>query len=957
MGATRILVAGDWIIDENWVLATHRSPTSTVEGKAHLRALGSFASGVRTFCGAGRVARFLYWRNRFLKPKPDAGSQILHFVPLDSRSDRVWFDVFGLGAWAVQDQGRLFQMFHPGYTPGVNPFTLVRGTTTTPDYAQLEGLYLCTIGGDTSHFVDNFGTTHVYRLYQHQVNRPRGLDLDRRVDFELKFPHQSDEIYAHPQLSQVLKQMRTDTEAGPRLHRAAFAREALRKLKRLNRGFEAQSWLPGEVQEAVVRHLQEVESQLESLCKADRRQSGTRPGESFKYVAIKDLGKGVVCKSLIAQLKRSGLVDRHTEWFVSSKVPEPDWLEDITGECGRLRLLLIPPIAVTQQYVGETGTRDNPAFVSKWFLGSKRVPGSGIAPSREALEALEHFKRYLTPSSKHPSLVVAMPKGLSFLALNCADTETGFYQGDPVLDEIDEELAGRASMFFAALTGEIITAEEIGVELDIKAVLNVSSRAAEEWVHDVIAELRALGDSRLGIPRMWDPSLAEYREHEGLGWRTEEITWKDERSRWDQALGAEPTPETPNPAVPIGIIREGEQRRLELWRAMTILSDYVETVQEKRREVARLIQILREFSHDFGHVVGLRSVSAHLIAKPGSGKSHLVSRLAAELGMQCLNFNLTQLVTRQNVIECFDTIASAQTQDRSRPYLVFFDEINAKVDGEPAYDLFLSVLEEGTYMRQGQKFKLAPCAWIFAGTDKPPRKGAVDGATDKENEDTSEKKSDFLSRLTTQVFLDEPQGSFVSKRTESQTKLGFVYLAAVQLQSLNPDITKISAGVLFHFYRLPADSSLRAIRKYAERFRHIQYGEVHVRNMPEELRRAGDKKTEKEDTQLWITAFGKTVANRDVMIDIVRQPSDAGSIRKITPAVSVARGEVEVVGLKSKGGGGLGTAVQDGATARPTLASTVQNGKLGRRVRRARMRGMAKRIKAVDVVGLADKSK
>jgi|WetSurMetagenome_2_1015567.scaffolds.fasta_scaffold30767_3 hypothetical protein len=40
----RILVVGDWIVDEHWVTGIHRSPTSSRTGQTHRRALHSLTA-------------------------------------------------------------------------------------------------------------------------------------------------------------------------------------------------------------------------------------------------------------------------------------------------------------------------------------------------------------------------------------------------------------------------------------------------------------------------------------------------------------------------------------------------------------------------------------------------------------------------------------------------------------------------------------------------------------------------------------------------------------------------------------------------------------------------------------------------------------------------------------------------------------------------------------------------
>ena len=108
-----------------------------------------------------------------------------------------------------------------------------------------------------------------------------------------------------------------------------------------------------------------------------------------------------------------------------------------------------------------------------------------------------------------------------------------------------------------------------------------------------------------------------------------------------------------------------------------------------------------------------------LVASPGSGKTFLVNRLAKSLGMRGLKFNITQMLSKSDILDCFDTIVTTQAQNRDEKIIVFFDEINAQLGGQYVYDTFLAPIEEGVYVRAGKTFPIDPCVWIFAGTEKP----------------------------------------------------------------------------------------------------------------------------------------------------------------------------------------------------------------------------------------------
>jgi hypothetical protein len=289
---------------------------------------------------------------------------------------------------------------------------------------------------------------------------------------------------------------------------------------------------------------------------------------------------------------------------------------------------------------------------------------------------------------------------------------------------------------------------------------------------------------------------------------------------------------------------------------MRDLDGYIEVVEGRRREVARLILSLREFISQEPR----RSFSAMLVAPPGFGKSFLVSRIAASLNLPYLTFNVTQMMRRENLTSCFDAIASAQAQDHGRIHIVFFDEISAPVEGLNIYDLFLTVLEEGTYLRGGQLFKLDPCIWLFADTEGLRDSG---GAS---------KEADFKSRLSlTEVSLRQ-------QAEQNERIYGLICQGANQLQLQHGDVTKISAAVLKAFSCLdPEVYSNRRMRQLALKFKGIRYGEVRIDNAPEELRAALKAKGESVSNQ-WLDLAPLGDGDQDdrlneVLVEIRRQPA------------------------------------------------------------------------------------
>src|SRR5712692_1388125 len=209
---------------------------------------------------------------------------------------------------------------------------------------------------------------------------------------------------------------------------------------------------------------------------------------------------------------------------------------------------------------------------------------------------------------------------------------------------------------------------------------------------------------------------------------------------------------------------------------MAEVDDYVCLVESKRaalREIVRELQMFRDGRPR-------RHRSCLLIAPPGSGKTYLVSRLARSLHLRFLHFNITQMLSKHDILDCFDTIITTQFQSRAEGLLVFVDEVNAPLAGQEVYDAFLAPLESGVYVRAGKTFPIAPCAWVFAAT-KPPKAG------------TSSKVSDFVSRLTLEPVTLEVTGK------EDDARLEKVYLGVALLRSEFPDVRRITEKVLYAF--------------------------------------------------------------------------------------------------------------------------------------------------------------
>src|SRR4030043_781677 len=94
----KVLVVGDWVIDENWIVTNFETETSTHIGKQHYRSLIDYLnSQIIGLCGAGNVARSLHGLSK---------SEIRN-LPEFKKS----LEVYGIGLWHPSDTKLIASLF------------------------------------------------------------------------------------------------------------------------------------------------------------------------------------------------------------------------------------------------------------------------------------------------------------------------------------------------------------------------------------------------------------------------------------------------------------------------------------------------------------------------------------------------------------------------------------------------------------------------------------------------------------------------------------------------------------------------------------------------------------------------------------------------------------------------------------------------------------------------------
>lgn len=563
----------------------------------------------------------------------------------------------------------------------------------------------------------------------------------------------------------LMARVRLVNLAGPLLSDQVGTTRVLRVYEQKRPGVELRDRLDWEL-----RLSQGLRAQLE---REGAKQIGTISKLSqTDRVVVKDLGKGVVTTRVIEALRA---IAAEAEWFVSSKAWRPGWYSALPAD--RVRVLLIPQLAARK------AVESDRVPLSTWITVGDRA-------SKEALDEMSALAA-MFPNAH----VLALPEGMAVLAReqHAGDDGIGLKQ-TATQDSQRLKVVPMASVFFPALLSELHYRKGL-----LKICIERALSFTEEWTRQ---EYRRVLDDN------WRPTDKQNLNVEGDGeyeqhYEVEAFGWESALRHWDNARASH------------GIVfYRTVEAKLQLWRAMTEVRGYISLVPSKRFVLQTLVRHGLEFKRG-----PRRSMAFMLIDRPGAGKSYLVECLAKHLGMRILAFNITQMLTRHDLMACFDKIATTQAQSRDENLLVFVDEVNAPLDGQHVYDAFLAPLEDSIYVRSGNTFHISPCFWVFAGTDRPRAHDGSDGLPDK--------GSDFESRLT-----KPPLSLRVSDDESNAARVEKIYVGAAALQRCFPDVRRVSQKVLGAFDILPETITAREIAQLAKGFRNVQYGMVTSANLP-----------------------------------------------------------------------------------------------------------------------------
>jgi hypothetical protein len=564
-------------------------------------------------------------------------------------------------------------------------------------------------------------------------------------------------------------------------------------------------------------------------------------------VLLVDHGTGAVNENSIKQLLRS-VRNKNAHWFVRTKITNPSWMDLLQQEGVTLEMNVADFRLASRQ----KGSR-------RWCYGHHL--------GRAALELLgEMTGSYIY----HPERERRNQKGVrSRNAVVFLDDNTAFAMSAVGAKEeryrcfsISQPPGprqiinlGRTTIFCAALFAQRLRAilkcgqsepapNRLGLECSkaLSCAYHWSKVASRKWSNE---EFSLYDDYDNALASINEPTGLAEHPYEGPPW--EEWDYEDLWKLWNdssEGLGTVKLP-TKKPGS------TQERELLQLWRGYGVLEDYICVGGPKRDAINHLVSTIDDFKSSG---TWRRSLCCLVTSPPGWGKSFLAKSLASRFDMEFLEFSIAQMCDNRDVMDCFASIASAQSKT-NRPTLVFIDEVNADIEGHSVLPLLLSPLWGGTFVKDRQSLRLRPGVWIFASTQT--------AAEIREDP----KGSDFLSRLNGPIVeLDSgrqhwaeaitrirgelhavsnmawaeyqhkiytlPQYKTFQDSKVDSLKTEQVYLLVSLLNARWGPISRIEKKVLELFRDLLPINGSRSLEIFTSCFDGIQRGEVRRTNVP-----------------------------------------------------------------------------------------------------------------------------
>ncbi len=558
-------------------------------------------------------------------------------------------------------------------------------------------------------------------------------------------------------------------------------------------------------------------------------------GKSVRAVVIEDHNRGIVNEDSISALREAlieisgGLRKTNTKWYIRAKAERPDWINSLMPNANNdIEIRLWVMDYNLARYI--KGQR-------KWFYGRKL--------GRAALEILGE----LTGEEETRGESERLTQAYTNYEKRLEATRAAILFDENTVIAKDKEYCynlykpagskqlinvGRTSIFYSALIAQDLSdsSNNFGTQCH-KALICAhkwSERTVEAWENnehyfygqydEALKNLEAAPSSHI--------ESGEYK-----------ILWED----WNVASKG------------IGIVNVGGEKRFQVWRGEGLLEGYICVAGPKRDAINDLIVKIFNYKSQKENKHPLNCL---LVGSPGWGKSFLAKSLATHFDMPFIEFSISQMASTNDLVDCLDAICSYQNRIQKR-ILIFIDEINCEIEGNSAMGLLLNPIWDGSFLRNGKTYRLAPAVWIFATTET--KKDMLG-----ENNKNTNKGSDFISRLSgpiielDSVYPERPENTnklmtaieqlrkiviqnpevdlhfnryyYTIRKSKGSFKTEQVYIGISLLNSYWGPISKVDEEILWLFYNLIPINGFRSMEYFVSQFINIQNGVVLCKNVP-----------------------------------------------------------------------------------------------------------------------------
>jgi hypothetical protein len=542
--------------------------------------------------------------------------------------------------------------------------------------------------------------------------------------------------------------------------------------------------------------------------------------EKIDHIIVQDHNKGTCSEEVMQQLIKKGRVSE-ASWYIRCKTINPQWFRHF-NHTDKIKLFVVGPEVGIQKSPFENWTYENKITIQARDLINEC---NSYLKQAENIFILTNNKEIIgkvkSKESGSKCIVYKTPR-MEFLSF-----------------------VGWSTSIFSLLSYELLDKSEYILDHDggsiKKALLTLND--------DDVASVKLPEKITLPAFRDDNPKI-----------RIED--WDIVKKGWEDAFKG------------IGIV---DKCFLDVWRARSYLKDYIVCIDEKKKIINGIGQILNNYIKE----VHNSSLCILLEAKPGAGKSTLINALVGSFNLHLVRCNITQLLQRQDITDVFDMITSFQAIS-NKPVLVFVDEVNSKLGNDYVYSSFLTPIEDGIYYKNGKICMIRPCIWIFIQTEIADQheQGKFEDFKSRMNYSFNINYDALSASLKNKIFSDIFQShskrtsindvvnevqnfenidvtlknllikklrkctvnnyisqkkSFVTLIDEyisEQVKTENVYFAAHMINQFYPEVTQVSLSVLEYFYKLHDKNKMnhlnsqREIKQKIALLKELKYGKI-----------------------------------------------------------------------------------------------------------------------------------